>query len=163
MSRAVAVALVLLLAPPVDAASTLCVAAVARDWGATSTPEPPWALRTCDLVASSAKRLGLSPRIAVAVSSVESNFRPYVCSSSNACGAMQVKQRYHCRTLFGWRACLTSRALVEAGVRHLAELVGSMPERRAFRCYNAGRRGCSRSPKAGARYASAVMSRERSY
>ena len=160
--RIAAVALVLLFAAPV-AASPLCVAAVAHDWGATSTPEPPWALSTCEIVASSAKRHGLRPALVVGVSSVESCFTPYICSPSNACGAMQVKQRYHCRTLFGWRACLTSRSLIEAGVRHLAELVEIMPERRALRCYNAGRRGCAESPKAGARYAAAVIGRERRY
>jgi len=150
----------LALASPV-AASPLCAAAIDHDWGATSTPEPSWALKTCELVASAADRHDVRAALVLSVASVESDFRPYVCSSSGACGALQVKQRYHCRTLFGWRACLTARALVDAGVRHLAELLDEMPERRALRCYNAGRRGCSSSPKAGARYASAVASVER--
>jgi soluble lytic murein transglycosylase-like protein len=158
--RALLVALVLSLATPV-AASPLCAAAIDHDWGATSTPEPSWALKTCELVASAADRHDIRAALVLSVASVESDFRPYVCSSSGACGALQVKQRYHCRTLFGWRACLTARALVDAGVRHLAELLDEMPERRALRCYNAGRRGCSSSPKAGARYAAAVASVER--
>jgi len=150
----------LALASPV-AASPLCAAAIDHDWGATSTPEPSWALKTCELVASAADRHDVREALVLSVASVESDFRPYVCSSSGACGALQVKQRYHCRTLFGWRACLTARALVDAGVRHLAELLDEMPERQALRCYNAGRRGCSSSPKAGARYAAAVASVER--
>ena len=161
MIRATIALMTILLALPAQA--SLCGAAVDLDYGNTSTPAPEWALRTCESVSKAARVYGVRTTLALAVSSHESRFMPFVVSSAGAAGAMQVKQHYHCRTLFGWRACLTSRALINAGVRHLAELVEIMPERRALRCYNAGRRGCSRSPKAGARYASAVMSRERSY
>ena len=98
--------------------------------------------------------------MAVAVSSVESNFRPYVCSSSNACGAMQIKPHHHCPRVFGFRICLTSRDLIVAGVAHLADLLGEYGERDALRCYNKGRRGC-RTKGAGVRYAIGVERAER--
>lgn len=125
-------------------ASPLCDRAIFGDWGRTSTPSPKFAQIACQGVEKAAEGYGVPPCLAVAVSSVESNFRPFVCSSSNACGVMQVKQHYHCRSILGWRACLSSRQLIRAGVRHLADLLRNHDERTAVRAYNAGVRGATR-------------------
>jgi len=144
----------LLFALPASA-GPLCDRAVANEYGNTSTPAPEWALRTCHSVSEAARVYGVRATLALAVSSHESRFMPFVVSSAGAAGAMQVKPHYHCRTLFGWRACLTSRQLIRAGVRHLADLLRAYDETTALRAYNAGVRGATRLGR-GHGYAEAV-------
>ena len=122
----------------------ICDAAVDRDWGNTSTPRPKLAVETCHIVHKSAVAHGLDPALAVAVASIESDFRPWAVSHAGAVGAMQVKPHYYCPKRFGVRFCLSSRELIDSGVSHLAELLGEYDTPRALRSYNAGRRGASR-------------------
>ena len=153
MIRAAIALVTILLAIPAQA--SLCGAAVDLDYGNTSTPAPEWALRTCHSVSEAARVYGVRTTLALAVSSHESRFMPFICSAAGACGGMQVKQHYHCRTIFGWRACLTSRQLIRAGVRHLADLLRAYDETTALRAYNAGVRGATRLGR-GHGYAEAV-------
>jgi len=125
-------------------ASPLCESAVSYEYRNTSTPRPKLAVETCQIVHKSAVAHGLDPALAVAVASIESDFRPWVVSHAGAVGAMQVKPHYYCPKRFGVRFCLSSRELIDSGVSHLAELLDDYDTGRALRSYNAGRRGASR-------------------
>ncbi len=135
----------------------ICERAVSLDWGSTSTPRPKLFVETCHDVHKSAVAHSVPPDLAVAVASIESDFRPWVVSRAGAVGAMQVKPKYHCPQRFGLRLCLSRRELIDAGVRHLRELLDDYDTSDALRAYNAGRRGARLGR--GHRYAENVISR----
>ena len=140
-------------------AAHICETAIRMDYGTTATPRPKLAIETCNRVAKSAQAFGVRPSLAVAISSAESTFRPWAVSHAGAVGAMQVKPHYHCPKRFGVRFCLSSRELIDSGVRHLADLLETLDERTALRSYNAGRRGARLGR--GERYAATVARIER--
>jgi soluble lytic murein transglycosylase-like protein len=151
--------LVALLTSATASAAPICEAAIHMDYGTTSTPRPKLAIETCHRVEKSAQAYGVRPSLAVAISSAESTFRPWIVSRAGAVGAMQVKPHYHCPKRFGVRFCLSSRELIDSGVRHLADLLETLDERTALRSYNAGRRGARLGR--GERYAATVARIER--
>ena len=78
-------------------------------------------------------------------------------SHAGAVGAMQVKPQYYCPKRFGVRFCVSRRELIDAGVRHLGELLSEYDTGHALRAYNAGRRGARLGR--GQRYAESVIAR----
>jgi len=151
--------LVSLLTSATVSGAPICETAIRMDYGTTSTPRPKLAIETCHRVEKSAQAYGVRPSLAVAISSAESTFRPWIVSRAGAVGAMQVKPHYHCPKRFGVRFCLSSRELIDSGVRHLADLLETLDERTALRSYNAGRRGARLGR--GERYAATVARIER--
>jgi len=147
--------LVLLSIPAFSA--PICERAIDLDWGNTSTPRPKLAVETCQIVAKSAQAHDVDPTLAVAVASIESDFRPWAVSHAGAVGAMQVKPQYYCPKRFGFRFCVSRRELIDAGVRHLGELLDDYDTGHALRAYNAGRRGARLGR--GQRYAESVIAR----
>ena len=149
-------AFVLLLSLPAFSAP-ICERAIDIDWGNTSTPRPKLAVETCQIVHKSAQAHDVDPTLAVAVASIESDFRPWAVSHAGAVGAMQVKPQYYCPKRFGFRFCVSRRELIDAGVRHLGELLDDYDTGHALRAYNAGRRGARLGR--GQRYAESVIAR----
>ena len=144
--------LVLLSLPAMSA--PICERAIDLDWGNTSTPRPKLAVETCHRVHKSAVAHRVPPALAVAVASIESDFRPWAVSHAGAVGAMQVKPHYYCPKRFGFRFCVNRRELIDAGVRHLGELLDDYDTGHALAAYNAGRRGARMGR--GDRYRDAV-------
>ena len=147
--------LVLLSIPAFSA--PICERAIDLDGGNTSTPRPKLAVETCQIVAKSAQAHDVDPTLAVAVASIESDFRPWAVSHAGAVGAMQVKPQYYCPKRFGFRFCVNRRELIDAGVRHLGELLDDYDTGHALAAYNSGRRGARLGR--GQRYAESVIAR----
>lgn len=118
-----------------------------------------WALDVCEEVRGYAKVHDVRESLAVAVASHESTFRPWGISSAGCVGPMQVKTHYYCPVFLGVRVCKSRAEYTEAGVSHLAYLLGRYDEFRALRCYNKGVGGC-RDEEAGKGYARTVQAIE---
>jgi soluble lytic murein transglycosylase-like protein len=88
------------------------------------------------LVDRVALRVGLDPRLAHAVVSIESNYRPLAISPKGAMGLMQIMPVIVRQ--YGVDDPFDPEQNLEAGMRHLRSLLDRLTTRYALAAYNAG-------------------------